>query len=794
MPQSYFKRRTILVRTKFNSTVAATGLAVLWSILLTSCGGNTSSGIANPTNPDSSTSAVVLRANVSGLPDGASLTLTSDVGESVRIVGPGVVAFTQPVAATATQHVTLRDVPANHTCSPTNGSGYRAGSRQYQVNFVCSDNHNSFWIGGHVHGLHDTWRHSSLVISDNEGAPLRIDHNGHFHFPERVARGGSYRVLVNKQVDNETCSVTDGSGSGILRNVRNIGIHCSEQSFVLGGNVSGLVSGQMVSISDGTNLLPLTVGSNGAFEFPDGVSHHGGYNVTVSNQPTGGICTVTNGQGRDVGANVSNIGVICTPDTYAIGGTVSGLATGEQVTLQNNGSDDLTLNASGTFAFSTPIAYGSAYSVSIISQPLGETCSILDATGSGVTAPVTTVTVTCVPQNPELTVIYTFGTNGGFNDAYWPQSGVVQGSDGNFYGTSANGGNTEVNIVGGNQTTGVVYRITPDGTESLVHTFASGPNVDGIWPVGNLTVGADGNFYGVTEIAGANCLNQYGCGAVFKLSLSGSESLVYSFYNQLNYPSRPETAPVQGSDGNFYGTTVIDGELCTNQTYCGAVYKVTPDGQETTLYKFGTNGGIYDGSWPGSGLIQAADGNFYGVTSYGGLYGEGQGAVQWGNGTIFRITPSGTQTTLYSFGAGGAADGIQPSGGLVQDSKGNLFGTTGGGGEFGLGTIFQLAPDGTVTIVYSFSGNGTDGSRPSSTLLLANDGNFYGTTIVGGANGLGTLYKMDASGNVTTLHSFSASEGASPEGGLIQGNDGALYGNAALGGTYNDGIFFRFSL
>ncbi len=231
---------------------------------------------------------------------------------------------------------------------------------------------------------------------------------------------------------------------------------------------------------------------------------------------------------------------------------------------------------------------------------------------------------------------------------------------------------------------------------------------------------------------------------------------------------------MQGSDGNFYGTAVVGGA-----NGAGTVFKITPGGTLITLYSFG----VSDGQSPYGGLVQGSDGNFYGTTEFGGANN--------GNGTVFKITPRGTLTSLYSFAG---SDGANPHAGLVQGSDGNFYGTTefGGTGQCAnrCGTVFKITPSGTLTTLYDFAGS--DGFKPQAGLVQGSDGNFYGTTTGGGANnGKGTVFKITPSGTLTTLYSFAGSDGAFPQAGLVQGSDGNFYGTTAGGGANFAGTVFR---
>src|SRR5215472_16632340 len=199
----------------------------------------------------------------------------------------------------------------------------------------------------------------------------------------------------------------------------------------------------------------------------------------------------------------------------------------------------------------------------------------------------------------------------------------------------------------------------------------------------------------------------------------------------------------------------------------------------TTLHSF--NGG--DGLSPEATLVQGSDGNFYGTTPLGGAQAKG---------TVFKIDAAGTLTTLHSF-SGFPGDGATPVGGLVQGSNGNFYGTTVSGGAFFQGTIFQMTSSGAITVLHSFNSFFGEGAVPVAGLVQGNDGNFYGSTALGGTRFQGTVFKIDAAGNFSTLHSFSGSpgEGANPVADLVQGSDGNFYGTTPSGGAQFQGTVFR---
>jgi uncharacterized repeat protein (TIGR03803 family) len=350
-------------------------------------------------------------------------------------------------------------------------------------------------------------------------------------------------------------------------------------------------------------------------------------------------------------------------------------------------------------------------------------------------------------------------------DAAFPWATLLQASDGNFYGTTQNGGNTACNLG-----CGTIFKITPDG--KLTTFKFDGTN--GSQPYAALVQAANGDFYGVTSTGGADNL-----GTVFKFTPNGGLTTLHSFDGTDGQV--PTGTLVQATDGNFYGTTQSGGS--TDQ---GTVFKITPSGALTTLYTF--TGGA-DGVAPVAGLIQATDGNLYGTT-WGDAYHN------LNVGTVFKITLRGKLTTLHSFET---TDGANPQGGLVQGTDGDFYGTTEEGGTYNYGTIFKLTPKGKLTTLHSFSG-GTDGDTPVCTLVQATDGNFYGTASYDGKYpNFGTVFKITPSGKLTTLHNFDSKDGSYPYAGLVQATSGKFYGATFAGGsstacTYGCGTVFSLSV
>jgi uncharacterized repeat protein (TIGR03803 family) len=319
-------------------------------------------------------------------------------------------------------------------------------------------------------------------------------------------------------------------------------------------------------------------------------------------------------------------------------------------------------------------------------------------------------------------------------------------------------------------------------------TTVSFDGSDGFYPeYMSLAQGFDGNLYGTSVEGGTStACGLYGCGTVFKVTTAGKLTTLHSFGSSNAYPYG---SLVQDSNGKLYGTTYgsATSTKCTGSGGCGTVFKITTSGTLTTLHTFkGT-----DGYGP-SGLIQATDGNFYGTTNYGGSYD---------GGTVFKITSGGTLTTLYNFCESGCEQSSYPLAGLVQGTDGDLYGTTGGvitkSCPLSCGTVFKITTSGTLTTLHTF--DGTDGYIPRG-LIQATDGDFYGLTTDGGssngcANGCGTAFKITSSGTLTKIYDFcsdkNCTDGSYPAAALVQGIDGNFYGTASFGGTYDKGTVFK---
>ena len=336
-----------------------------------------------------STLTYTIGGTVSGLAAGQQVTLNNNGANPTNVTANGAFTFSTPVTYNGAYAVTVGTQPIGQTCTVSNGSGSGVTANVTNVTVTCSAL--TFTVGGTVSGLAAG---QQVTLYNNGADPTNVTADGAFTFSTPVTYNGAYAVTVGTQPIGQTCTVSNGSGSGVTANVTNVTVTCSTLTFTVGGTVSGLAAGQQVTlINNGAD--PTNVTANGAFTFSTPVTYNGTYAVTVGTQPIGQTCTVSNGSGAGVTANVTNLTVTCSTLTFTVGGTVSGLAAGQQVTLYNNGADPTNVTADGAFTFSTPVTYNGAYEVTVGTQPIGQTCAVHNGSGSGVTANVTNVTVTC---------------------------------------------------------------------------------------------------------------------------------------------------------------------------------------------------------------------------------------------------------------------------------------------------------------------------------------------------------------------------------------------------------------
>jgi uncharacterized repeat protein (TIGR03803 family) len=376
------------------------------------------------------------------------------------------------------------------------------------------------------------------------------------------------------------------------------------------------------------------------------------------------------------------------------------------------------------------------------------------------------VVTTQSAQAQNFTALYSFT---GASDGGEPYAGLVRDAAGNLYGTA---------LGAGAYGWGVVFKVDPSGTETVLHSFG-GVTTDGRTPYAGLVRDKAGNLYGTTyEGGGTGCID--GCGTVFKVDTTGTETVLHSFAGGTTDGCFPYGGLLRDEAGNLYGTTQACGASSN-----GIVFKVSKSGKFTVLHNFA--GGASDGANPlYASLLMDKNGALYGVAQYGGTSNEG---------VVYKLGKSGALRVLHSF-AGGTTDGCNPNGTPAMDSLGNLYGTAVACGSSNMGVVWKVSKKGAEKVLHNFAGGTADGGVPIAGVILDAKGNLYGDTQYGGgtgclSTGCGTVYKLSKTGKLTLLHIFAGSEGAFPFGGVIRDTKGNLYGTTFLGGSPDWGTVWQ---
>ena len=390
-----------------------------------------------------------------------------------------------------------------------------------------------------------------------------------------------------------------------------------------------------------------------------------------------------------------------------------------------------------------------------------------------------------------------------------PTGLLTADSEKNLYGVAGSGGSAECDNGNNNGAIGcgLVFEITPTGSELVLHTFLGATASDGASPVGGVIRNTAGTLFGATAQGGTAGPGQctHGCGAVFSLTSTGTLTILHAFTGGSDGQG-PSDGLLMDSKKNLYGMTLAGGSTshCGDKDApgCGTVFKVTAANKESVLHHF--VGGSDDGAYPIGSLVEDSEGNLYGTTVAGGGTGSCGILTGEGCGIVFELAVNGTLSILHAFSGG--SDGAYPTGALLFDSEGNLYGTTVGGGSdancgvgpYGCGTVFKIAAvGGGESVLYAFQG-GTDGGYPTSGVVADSDDNLYGVTAAGGGTGncgfknkkltlkgCGTAFEIAAAGGESILHVFSGKKGAGgyPIFGLIQNKAGTFFGATTSGGV-----------
>ncbi len=660
---------------------------------------------------------------VSGLA-GTGLVLRNNGGDDLAITANGAFTFVTPVASGAMYAVTVATQPSGptQTCTVSGGSGTVGAGNVTSVAIDCTTN--SYTVGGTISGLAGT-----VVLQNNGGDNLMLTANGSFAFATPIASGATYTVTVFAQPTSpsQTCTVTNGTGSVIASDITSVTVTCVTNRFTVGGSVSGLGGAGLVLQNNGGDDLAIT--ANGTFTFATSVPSGMAYGVTVLAQPTSPsqTCVVANASGVIGGANVTNVTVTCTTDTFLVGGTVSGLAGGGLV-LRNNGGDDLSVSANGTFSFATRVASGGTYAASVFAQPTSpsQTCVVTNGSGTVTNANITSITVTCTTDRFSIGGTVSGLAGGGL---------VLHNNGGDNLAISANGSFTFATPVASGATFAVTVFTEPSGpTQTCV--VSGGTGTVGGGPVTSVVVDCTTNRYAIggtaSGLAGTVVLQNNG-GDNLTLTANGTFAFATTVASGATYavtvlaqPTSPsQTCVVSAGSGTVGGADVTNVVVTctTNRFTVGGTLSGLAGGQSVVL----RNNGADDLTVSANGGFVFAttvpSGSPYSVTvltqpsspvSQTCTVTNGSGMIGGANVTNVAVT-----CTTNRFTVGGTVSGLTGVGLVVRNNGGDDLSIT-ANGSFTFATSVASGAAYAVTILTQPSGQSCTVANGSGTIGGAN--------------------------------------------------------------------------
>ncbi len=706
---------------------------LLVQIALVAC---SSSGVKSPDE-----ASFVLAGDLSGLASGESVVLSDGAGSNLTLTQNGAFQFTDQVLYGASYDVTVATQPSRQSCT-VSGSASSTAIEANVYNLAVSCAAAQFTIGGTLSGLPVG---TSVVLKDNGGNPLTLSGNGSFVFTQSIAYGQSYSVTVATQPTGETCSIADntGAGSGVTRNVTNVQIVCSSVTYTIGGTLIGLASGDSVTLYDnGTSSLSLT--ANGTFTFSAPVAYGGSYQVVIATQPVGQTCSIANSSGSGIGVsgNITSVAIVCSNQTFPVGGAVIGLASGQSVTLLDNGTDALTVTGNGGFTFATPIAYGGSYAVTVSSQPAGQTCSVANASQTDVTSAVNDVTVTCTSSaysiggmvsglnsSGSVTLLdngsdaLTVSANGSFTFATAVATGngydvsVAREPTGETC-TVSNGSGT---VAASNVTTVSVSCSASSSSGPSSGTYTVGGTVSGLSAGATLVLrnGSDGDTVAVTSSGVFAFPTAEASGASYSVSVeeeSSGVSCTVSGADGLVGTANVTSISVSCASGSGSGsssTYTVGGTVSGLPTGVTLVLRNSLDGDTVAVSSSGAFA-FPTGQQSGASYFALVEAQPSSATC---TVSNGSGTVGSSNVTSIAVncTPnSGTSTPLYTIG--GSVSGLPTGASVVLADSGNadqVIVTANGAyafpvsepSGFAYNVTVETAPSGETCTVSGASGN-----------------------------------------------------------------------------------------
>jgi N-acetylneuraminic acid mutarotase len=658
---------------------------------------------------------LTIGGSVIGLVTGTSVEL-QDNGNALTITANGSYSFTATFISGASYAVTVSQQPAGGNCVVTNGSGTVGTGNIANILVTCTPN--NYAISGALSGLLGG---RSLTVQDNGGNSTTVAASGSFSFSSAVASGSNYAVTILAQPAGQSCSVTNGSGIVAAADITNVSISCSDNSYNVAVSVTGVSASGLVLQNNGADNL--SVAASGTFNFNTPVASGSPYSVTISSQPQGASCTVDNGSGIIIASNVSNVTVSCVPNSYPISGTLTGLLGGRSLTLQDNGANSTVLSANGTFNFSTPVASGSNYSVTVFSQPAGQSCSVTNGSGTVAASAVGNVGIVCSDNTYNIGVAVSGVVRSGL---------VLQDNGGDNLTVIANGSfNFAAPIASGSAY--AVTLLTQPAGENCAVTNGSGTvvaaNLVGIpvictpinYSIGGLLTGLLANNSVILQDNGGNSTT---------LSANGS----YTFSGQI-------------ASGSPYAVTVSTqppGQNCTVTNGSGTVISSNVSSANVDCSDNSYNIGVTVSGLTASGLVlednggdnltisangsvnfatPVASGSGYDVTVLSQPTGENC-AITGGSGTVTSSNVAVTVTcTPNNYTVSGAVSGLLSGNSVTLQDNGSNDTIVAANSGFNFSTPVASGSSYAVTVSSQPPGQSCSVSNGSGTIAAANISN-----------------------------------------------------------------------
>ena len=696
--------------------------------------------------------------------------LENNAGNDLSTSTNGAFTFSTPLASGSAYNVTVKTNPSGQACTVTNPSGTIAAANVTNVSISCVTTVTpTYTVGGTIAGLTGT-----AVLENNAGNDLSTSTNGAFTFSTPLASGSAYNVTVKTNPSGQACTVTNPSGTIAAANVTNVSISCVTTvtpTYTVGGTIAGLTGTAVLENNAGNDLSTST---NGAFTFSTPLASGSAYNVTVKTNPSGQACTVTNPSGTIAAANVTNVSISCvttvTP-TYTVGGTIAGL-TGTAV-LENNAGNDLSTSTNGAFTFSTPLASGSAYNVTVKTNPSGQACTVTNPSGTIAAANVTNVSISCVTQTGSGSVSDNFNRANGTLGAGWTDmsdggmaisSQVVVGTKSAYSGDIRTGENyasdqssqievTSTQLSGG-QWLGAAVRAQNSGQNLYLGLY--------FWNNGSpelmLFKRISGNW---TQLGGSSFQGALAAGTQLTLSVTGSK-LTFS-QNGVARITATDTSVTGGAPGIMaYGTPKGDNWVGVGTT--GATYTVggTIAGLTGTAVLENNAGNDLSTSTNGAFTFSTplASGSAYNVTVKTNPSGQActvtnpSGTIAAANVTNVSISCVTTVTPTYT--VGGTIAGLTGTA-VLENNAGNDLSTS-TNGAFTFSTPLASGSAYNVTVKTNPSGQACTVTNPSGTIAAASVTNVSISCVTTGT-GLSVQYQSTDANNIEYFSYTSPDDG-----------------------------------